>query len=293
MRLLSGSEGRSPSTAPSPGGRDRWLDSVYRVAVLSLLLASCAPDGPFANLPTVATKPTPHLVASPEEAARLVRANVTAVAPVLLPTSFPAPMTALVTLGQDSFSVMYMDESTDLRVHIGIVAANPSAPQGREGLAPALELEACVPPPPSAEVVPCAAGAGEQAERGDREDEQDQPDKVHGRSDEINQRSPPVARSARATAWISSTSPRAASASEAYGRSRAAIAAATRARSREARPDSRATNSRTRRCASPGKRRTSAVFPAPSGVTVRSENQSMRGFGARTTYVPAAMSPRR
>jgi len=105
------------------------------VAVLSLLLASCAPAGPLANVPTVAPKPTPHLVASPEEAARLVRANVTAVAPVLLPTSFPAPMTALVTLGQDSFSVMYMDESTDLRVHIGIVAANPSAPQGREGQA--------------------------------------------------------------------------------------------------------------------------------------------------------------
>src|SRR2546428_12935424 len=135
MRLLSGSEGRRPSTPPSPGGRARSLPPVYRVAVLWLLLASCAPAGPLANVPTVAPKPTPHLVASPEEAAVLVRANVTAVAPVLLPTSFPAPMTALVTLGQDSFSVMYMDESTALRVHIGIVAANPAAPQGREGQA--------------------------------------------------------------------------------------------------------------------------------------------------------------
>src|SRR5436305_12038909 len=118
MRLLSGSEGRSPSTAPSPGGRDRWLDSVYRVAVLSLLLASCAPDGPFANLPTVAPKPTPHLVASPEEAARLVRANVTAVAPVLLPPSFPAPVTALVTLRQHSLSAAHLDGSTAPPVHI-------------------------------------------------------------------------------------------------------------------------------------------------------------------------------
>jgi len=109
---------------------------VYRVAatILAALMAvSCAADAPLGRGPTVAPKPTPpHLVGSPEEAAREVRANVTSVAPLLLPTAFPAPMTALVTLGDDSFSVMYMDESMELRIHIGIVAANPSPPQGNE-----------------------------------------------------------------------------------------------------------------------------------------------------------------
>jgi hypothetical protein len=72
------------------------------------------------------------MVASPDEAARLVRTSVSTVAPILLPTRFPAPMSALVTLGDESFSVMYTDDSTELRIHIGILAANPSPPQGRE-----------------------------------------------------------------------------------------------------------------------------------------------------------------
>jgi hypothetical protein len=41
-------------------------------------------------------------------------------------------MTALVTLGEDSFSVMYLDRSTTLRIHVGVVAANPSPAQGKE-----------------------------------------------------------------------------------------------------------------------------------------------------------------
>src|SRR2546427_4330046 len=68
IRLLPGSEGRRPSTAPSPGGRDGVLRPVYRVpaAILVALMAlSCAADAPVARLPTVAPKPLPpHLVGS-------------------------------------------------------------------------------------------------------------------------------------------------------------------------------------------------------------------------------------
>src|SRR5438132_2097592 len=86
------------------------------------------------------------------------------------------------------------------------------------GLPAALELEAAVPTAAQAHVLAAAPAAGERAEPDDAEDEQHEPDDVHGYR-------PAVARIARAIAWISSTSSRAASPSLAYGLSRVAIVA--------------------------------------------------------------------
>src|SRR5438067_3534602 len=140
--------------------------------------------------------------------------------------------------------------------HAGRVAARES---------PGLVIEGGVPAPACAQVLAPRAATQEHAEDRDRSEEEERPEEI------LHHRSPPDARMERATARRNSTSSEIATTSRAYGRTRSAIWRATRARSAGARRASRATNSRTRRCASPGIARVSTIAPSASGVTVRSE----------------------
>src|SRR6185503_6850315 len=147
----------------------------------------------------------------------------------------------------------------------GATGAAQEHPCGvRMGRTPALLLEGGVEAPACPEVLATAPTAGQGPQNGDADHQQPEPDDVH-------QRSGALARSERAIARSSSISLRPGSTSCAYGRRRSASCFATRARWSGASCASRATNSRTRRCASPGSPRTSTRAPAPRGVTVRSE----------------------
>ncbi len=77
------------------------------------------------------TRPTPRIM-SPGEAAAKVRAEVTSVQPVLLPTAVVGPdWRAQVTTASDSFSVSYSDPDGTRQVAVATISANPPPPTDR------------------------------------------------------------------------------------------------------------------------------------------------------------------
>ena len=92
---------------------------------------------------TASPKPTPSgkgmqtlTGAMPADAEAFIRANVTAVSPVLVPAWLPAGMEAMVDAGTDSFSVIYRSDQRDKRIDFGIIVANPPPPGPNAGGGP-------------------------------------------------------------------------------------------------------------------------------------------------------------